>query len=446
MTAIAEPKSERRRANRRLALIVAKAQLDGKTKQVVCTNVSETGGFFASTHTPAIGSEVELTMRAADNDETQILIVAEVMRHVPAGGGQQPGFGVRWRSASCTRGADALHQWLMCVVQVAVPGPIAVVTGGVAQFQFRRPSDPVRPAVADEGQLTQCDGGRPMVGLMQQAILPLLADRYDEIAFLGEGGSGIVFRGRDKRLDRPVVLKFLARCETQGSDAARQFEREAQLAASLNHPNIVQVYDAGLLGGVPYYAMEFIAAKPLTDCLELGRPLTDTGFIVAVIRQLGAALDYAHGRGILHRDVKPGNIAITAEGVLKLFDFGLARRASDDSGNSTIVGTPFYMAPELCRGDAVDHRVDIYALGILLYRMLTGVLPFTEGEVLLSHVFDPLPDPRQFRANLPAPAVALLHRVLAKNPADRPNNCKEIVQRLASALAASTTMAYHAPL
>jgi serine/threonine-protein kinase len=153
------------------------------------------------------------------------------------------------------------------------------------------------------------------------------------------------------------------------------------------------------------------------------------------LEQLTAALDYAHGQGLVHRDIKPDNVLIARDGTLKLLDFGLARFRDESFGEqSVLAGTPYYMAPEQLDGSSVDHRADIYALGVVLFRMFTGQLPFTEGNVFVSHAVEPVPDPRKWVASLPQGIVDVLFKTMAKKPVDRYNTCRDILKDVKQAL------------
>ena len=262
-----------------------------------------------------------------------------------------------------------------------------------------------------------------------------LKERYGNFRRLGQGGLGVVYCATDLLLDRAVVLKFMAHSSLPSTMAGKYFLREVKLAASLNHINIVHIYDMGRAEGVLYYAMELVDGRPLTAYLPVGMPMRDTGFVCSVMAQLGDALDYAHDRNVLHRDVKPDNVLVGHNGTVKLFDFGLARAIDQGFGEqSVLIGTPHYMAPEQLMGGKVDRRTDIYSLGIVLYRMLAGQLPFTEGNLFVAHATEPLPDPRRFRPDLPAAVVPVLERMLAKDPRERYETCREVVVALRVAL------------
>lgn len=263
----------------------------------------------------------------------------------------------------------------------------------------------------------------------------VLAERYGELKRLGHGGLGVVYRALDLLLDRQVVLKFMAQTALSSDMARRYFLREVKLAASLSHINIIQIYDIGRADAVLYYAMEFVDGRPLTAWLPPRVAISDHGFLFSVMSQLADALDYAHGRNVLHRDVKPDNVIVGLDGTVKLFDFGLARAIDHGFGEqSVLIGTPHYMAPEQLMGGVVDRHTDIYSLGIVLYRMLTGMLPFSEGNVFVAQATQPVPDPRRFQPDLPAKVVPVLEKMLAKKPGERYDSCRDAIVALHAAL------------
>ncbi len=276
---------------------------------------------------------------------------------------------------------------------------------------------------------------QPVLSDWPASVPKSLAHRYSHLQILGQGGLGVVYRARDTLLERHVVLKLLIQ-SALGTDVARRyFQREVKLAASLNHPNIVHIYDVGEADGVLWYAMEFVDGVPLAQYLLPGKPLADTGFLYSVFSQLCEALDHAHAQGILHRDVKPDNVLVASDGTVKLFDFGLARAADQGFGEySLLLGTPHYMAPEQLTGGAITDATDIYALGVLLYRLVAGEVPFRQGNVFAAHVLEPVPDPRLLVPSLSAATVAVLTKLLAKIPEDRYADCRQPAIDLWSAL------------
>ena len=258
--------------------------------------------------------------------------------------------------------------------------------------------------------------------------------RYEIQAELGRGGMGVVFRARDKRLGRIVALKRLPENLRHNQTAVELFLREAQAAAALNHRNIVTLYDAGEEDGVYFISMELLEGMPLNAILEKrGRLSTlDTARLGL---QIAAGLQYAHERRIVHRDIKTANLFFTRERVVKIMDFGLAKTIEEVRRSSTMIGgTPYYMAPEQAAGEAVDHRTDLYAFGVTLFRLVTGALPFVEGDLAYHHRHTPAPDPRELEASVPDAMAALLAKLLAKRPDDRHQSAAEVAADLQALL------------
>lgn len=260
-----------------------------------------------------------------------------------------------------------------------------------------------------------------------------LGDRYELGEPLGRGGMAEVLEGRDLRLGRRVAVKILRPDLAKDPAFQARFRREAQSAASLNHPNIVAVYDTGedILGDetasviVPYIVMEYVDGQTLRQLLASGRRLLPERALEITAGVL-AALDYSHRHGIVHRDIKPANVMLTRTGDVKVMDFGIARALADSSATMTsahaVMGTAQYLSPEQARGEVVDARSDLYSTGCLLYELLTGRPPFTGDSpvsVAYQHVSEtPLP-PSQMDPAVPASLDALVLKSLAKNPNDR---------------------------
>jgi eukaryotic-like serine/threonine-protein kinase len=263
----------------------------------------------------------------------------------------------------------------------------------------------------------------------------LISGRYRLQAVLGRGGMARVWRGVDERLGRPVAVKLLDRADTADPAMLQPFDREARTAGRLTDPNIVAVHDVGSDNGVPYLVMELIDGTKLDALLAGGPLLIDRA--VDVARQVCDALAVAHAQGVVHRDIKPANILLTIAGTVKVCDFGIARltdqQQTDLTAPHTAIGTSAYMAPEQASGTAVDARTDLYALGCVMYAMLTGHPPFTGDNpltVLWQHQHQPAPSVASLRPNTPADLEALIARLLAKNPADRPATATEVRDRL----------------
>jgi tetratricopeptide (TPR) repeat protein len=254
--------------------------------------------------------------------------------------------------------------------------------------------------------------------------------RYELLAELGRGGMGVVYKARDKRLGRVVALKRLPDNLREHPTAVELFEREARAAAALNHRNIVTIFDAGQENGTYFISMELLEGRALNDILARRGKLSsrDTARLGA---QIAAGLAFAHERKIVHRDIKTANLFFTKDQLVKIMDFGIAKSLEEVRRSTTVIGgTPYYMAPEQARGQGVDHRADLYAFGVTLFQLATGSLPFSDGDVAYLHAHEPPPDPREVEATVPAPLAALILRMMAKQPADRPGSAAEVGEAL----------------
>ena len=254
--------------------------------------------------------------------------------------------------------------------------------------------------------------------------------RYEILEELGRGGMGVVFKARDQRLGRIVALKHLPDNLRNHPKAIELFLREARAAAALNHPNIVTVFDAAQEGDLFYITMELLEGSPLQTILAKRKKLKARD-VVRLGIQVAGGLQYAHEQRIVHRDVKTGNLFFTTRKRLKIMDFGLAKMVEEVRRASTVIGgTPFYMAPEQAVGGLVDHRADIYALGVTLFELLTGAVPFAEGDLTYHHRHTPPPDPREGCNDLPDPLAELILHMLAKSPDDRCGSAARVAERL----------------
>lgn len=263
----------------------------------------------------------------------------------------------------------------------------------------------------------------------------LIADRYRLVSELGRGAMGVVYATHDLRLERDVALKRMAD-PGQDYQMSMRFKQEAKALAKLNHPNIVQVYDVVSDQGFTWIAMELIKGQELADRITDTGPLPVTD-ILEIGKQLASAMAYAHSRGVIHRDFKPANVLIDENGVAKIMDFGMARLAhqSGYTVSGTLIGSTAYMSPEQGEGKTADERSDIYALGMTLYEMATGRVPF-EGDtmvsVLVQHATKTPPSPQGVNPTVPQSLDQLILHMIAKEPGQRPTSMDEIRSRLDS--------------
>jgi beta-lactam-binding protein with PASTA domain/tRNA A-37 threonylcarbamoyl transferase component Bud32 len=276
----------------------------------------------------------------------------------------------------------------------------------------------------------------------------LLGGRYQVGATLGYGGMAEVHHGRDVRLGREVAIKVLRADLARDPSFQVRFRREAQAAAALNHPSIVAVYDTGdetpgvgPNGHAPYIVMEYVDGRTLRDVLKVeGRLHPQRAMEIAA--DICAALDFSHRTGIVHRDIKPGNVMITKAGTIKVMDFGIARAVADNAATVTsthaVIGTAQYLSPEQARGEKVDARSDVYSLGCLLYELVTGQPPFTGDSpvaVAYQHVRENAIPPSQVNPDVPATVDAIVMKALAKHPMNRYQTAGEMRTDLLRAMA-----------
>ena len=251
--------------------------------------------------------------------------------------------------------------------------------------------------------------------------------RYQTLSELGRGGMGIVYKAKDTVLDRVVAYKVLPDTLKENPQALRNFLREAKSAAQLNHPGIVTVYDAGEQDGRYYIAMEYVDGTTLKEIVRRKGKIPAKG-VLHVLVQMCEALAYAHDKKIVHRDIKTANTMWTRDRKAKIMDFGLAKVMEEVRNHTTLVsGTPYYMSPEQTLGRNVDHRTDLYSLGVTIFELATGALPFREGNVPYHHVHTPAPDPRSLEPSIPEPLAAIISRCLQKDPEARFSSAREIL-------------------
>jgi serine/threonine protein kinase len=257
-----------------------------------------------------------------------------------------------------------------------------------------------------------------------------LAAEYDIIEELGRGGMAMVYRARDRQLEREVAIKVLPFSLAFDAEFVERFQREARTAAQLEHPNIISIYRVGRSGRVIYFVMKFLRGGSLSTVVAERKKLTPPE-IRRLLLEAGSALGYAAQRGIVHRDIKPDNIMFDEFGQCVLTDFGIAKAASGQklTGTGMSIGTPHYMSPEQARAQSIDGRSDIYSLGVVAYQCLTGTVPY-DGEDSFSigykHITEPIPTPSLITAD-ERRIFEVIKRMLMKDPADRFQSCEELV-------------------
>lgn len=265
----------------------------------------------------------------------------------------------------------------------------------------------------------------------------LLAGRYELIEKIGDGGMAVVYKAKDRLLNRYVAVKILRPEFTRDAQFIESFRKESQAAAGLQHPNIVNVYDVGKEGNIYFIVMELIDGRPLSDIIEENGPL-DYRNVIEIGKQVAAALSLAHKNHIIHRDVKPHNIMITKDGVAKLADFGIAKAISSstivnkDEGGQ-VMGSVHYFSPEQARGKYVDEKSDVYSLGIVLYEMLTGEVPFDGDnpvEIALMHINEDIKPPSQIIDNVPPALEKIILKSTDKYQTNRYENAEVMFEDL----------------
>ncbi len=281
-------------------------------------------------------------------------------------------------------------------------------------------------------------------------MTPERVGRYEITGELGRGGMAVVYRGFDPVIKRAAALKLIRKADLDPSEAGGildRFKREAEAAGRLHHPNIVAIYEHGEDDAFEWIAMELVEGKSLRDHLIEGwRP--DLSRLPVVLEQLLEALDYSHARGVVHRDVKPGNVLVNEIGMAKMSDFGIARiERSHLTQKGEMLGTPFYMAPEQYEGRPVDERTDVYSAGVIVYEVLCGRRPFDgEGGNLLRQILqEPPPPASTFEPRLPITIDMVLARVLAKDPGNRYRDAREFLEALRKAFPDDPGVSVSAP-
>ncbi len=264
----------------------------------------------------------------------------------------------------------------------------------------------------------------------------VLAQRYEIYEKIGEGGMAVVFKARDRKLDRYVALKILRPEYTTDDSFIESFNRESQLVAGIVDPNIIQVYDVGQQGNIYYIVMELVEGETLSEIIKREGSL-DAKTTVSYARQIAMALTTAHHNNLIHRDIKPHNIMVTYDGVAKLTDFGIAKRVNNNTlvgdEKEAVMGSIHYFSPEQARGNKVDERSDIYSLGIVMYEMITGQVPYdgeNAVEVAVKHMNGQMTPPSHLVPEIPQDLEDIILKATAKSADNRYNNAEEMITDL----------------
>ncbi|HEX8851621.1 MAG TPA: protein kinase [Gemmatimonadaceae bacterium] len=276
-------------------------------------------------------------------------------------------------------------------------------------------------------------GERRPDGILE-TVRERLSGTYDVERELGRGGMAVVLRAVERELQRPVALKVMPPQLALSPESAERFKREARMTASLEHPNVIPIYRVGDADGLFYIAMKLVEGRAVDDIIRDQGALPIPA-VIAIFRGAAAGLAAAHERGIIHRDVKGGNILVDADGRVLVTDFGIARAMEDVSltASGMIVGTPHYMSPEQCAGRPLGPQSDQYSLAAVAFQMLTGSVPFDADSlpaVMQHHFFTPAPDPGAMRAGIPRQLDAVVRRALAKKPEDRYASTRDLVEAI----------------
>lgn len=262
----------------------------------------------------------------------------------------------------------------------------------------------------------------------------LLVGRYELIEKIGEGGMAVVYKSKDRLLNRFVAIKILRPEYTKDSQFVDSFRKESQAAAGLQHSNIISVYDVGHEGNIHFIVMELVDGKPLSDIIKERAPM-DYKSAIEIAKQVASALSLAHENNIIHRDIKPHNIMITKDGTAKLGDFGIAKAVSDATLTETskIIGSVHYFSPEQARGAYVDERSDIYSLGIVMYEMLTGEVPFDGDnpvQVALMHINDEIQPPSRLVPGIPPALEKIIMKATDRFQSNRFKSVDDMLEDL----------------
>jgi serine/threonine-protein kinase len=309
----------------------------------------------------------------------------------------------------------------------------------IQELKERRKVDPLmlQDLMVELGYVTASQAERLKTSIKESKVAAQQIPGYKIIGKVGAGAMAVVYKAKQISLNRTVAIKVLPRRFSENPEYVQRFYKEGQAAGKLNHPNIVQAIDVGEAGGYHYFVMEFVEGKTIADDINAGK-VSGEREAVEIIIQVCHALQHAHAHGLVHRDVKPKNIMINAQGVVKLADMGLARETTDieaaQSEEGKAYGTPYYIAPEQIRGKIdIDGRADIYGLGATFYNMVTGRVPFTgddSAEIMKKHLKEKLIPPDHINTSLSAGVSEVIEIMMAKHREDRYSNVDELLTDL----------------
>ncbi|MCK4292255.1 MAG: serine/threonine protein kinase [Planctomycetes bacterium] len=306
----------------------------------------------------------------------------------------------------------------------------------VEELKVRSKVNPIllKDLMVEFGFVTDTQAERLKTSIKESKDAAQKIPGYKVLGKIGAGAMAVVYKARQLSLNRIVAIKVLPKRFSKDPEYVARFYKEGQAAGKLNHPNIVQAIDVGEAGGYHYFVMEFVEGKTIADDLTAGNIFAEQDAIDVII-QVAHALSHAHSLGLIHRDVKPKNIMINKNGVVKLADMGLARETTDikaaQSEAGKAYGTPYYIAPEQIRGKIdIDGRADIYGLGATLYHMLTGQVPFMaedSSDVMRKHLKEKLIPPDHINTSLSAGVSEVIEIMMAKHKKDRYKNVEELL-------------------
>jgi eukaryotic-like serine/threonine-protein kinase len=309
----------------------------------------------------------------------------------------------------------------------------------IQEYKERRKRDPLmlQDLMIELGYVTANQAQRLQTSIRESKVAAQQIPGYKVLGKLGAGAMAVVYKGKQLSLNRTVAIKVLPKRFTENPEYVQRFYKEGQAAGKLNHPNIVQAIDVGEAGGYHYFVMEYVEGKTIADDLANGQVYGEKDAVEMII-QVCHALAHAHAHGLVHRDVKPKNIMINAQGTVKLADMGLARETTDieaaQSEEGKAYGTPYYISPEQIRGKIdIDGRADIYGLGATFYHMVTGKVPFTGDDsaaIMRKHLREKLVPPDHLNTSLSAGVSEVIEIMMAKRREDRYNNVEELLTDL----------------